>query len=315
MRASLKPPALRSGDAIRILSLASPVEEARVEVGCAELVRLGYEPKLDREQVFARDGFFAGTAESRAAALRAALAEKGTHAIFCSRGGYGTNYVVEEFAAAGGPSASTSRILLGYSDVTSLQIYLWQKFGWVSFYGPMAVHGFGGGADVADGYDSGSFHRAMTETRQGWRIDLRGEAIAEGQAEGVVLGGCLTLIETTLGTPWELDTHDAILLLEDCDMKPYQVDRALVHLKQAGKFDGVRGIVMGDFPRCEGAAGSETVSDVARRVLAALKVPIVFGAAIGHTKRAMLTLPLGVRAQLRAAASGTWLDVLEPAVV
>jgi muramoyltetrapeptide carboxypeptidase len=320
MRAPLKPPALRSGDAIRILSLASPVEEARVEAGCAELARLGYQPNVEREQVFARDGFFAGRAASRVAALRAALSDSAMRAVFCTRGGYGTNYLLEEFAAAGGAlDAFTPKILLGYSDITSLQVFLWQKFGRVSFYGPMVAHGFGGGADVADGYDSESFRRAVTETKQGWRIDLCGEALAEGQTEGetegVVLGGCLTLIQTTLATPWELDTRDTILLLEDCDMKPYQVDRALMHLKQAGKFDDVRGIVLGDFPRCEGAAGGDTVKDVARRVLGELNAPIVFGAPIGHTKRAMLTVPLGVRGRLRAAASGTWLDLLEPAVL
>jgi muramoyltetrapeptide carboxypeptidase len=133
-----------------------------------------------------------------------------------------------------------------------------------------------------------------------------------GTADGTLLGGCLTLIETALGTPWELDTHGAILVLEDRGMKPWQVDRALMHLKQAGKFRGVSGIVLGDFPECEGPEGSETVRDVVRRVLGALGFPVVWGAAIGHTARPALTLPLGVRARLRSDDAAR-LEILEPA--
>jgi muramoyltetrapeptide carboxypeptidase len=136
-----------------------------------------------------------------------------------------------------------------------------------------------------------------------------------GEAEGRLLGGCMTLVETTLGTPWELETRGAILALEDRGMKPWQVDRALMHLKQAGKFESVRGIVLGDFPECDAPlSGSPTVRDVCTRILGGLGVPVVYGAAIGHTPRPMLTLPLGVKARLRARGEGE-LEILEPAVV
>jgi muramoyltetrapeptide carboxypeptidase len=137
-------------------------------------------------------------------------------------------------------------------------------------------------------------------------------SIVTGTAEGVLLGGCLTLVETALGTPWELDTNGAILVLEDRGMKPYQVDRALMHLKQAGKFRSVTGIVFGDFPECEAPVGSESVKDVARRVLAPLNIPIFWGAPIGHTRRPMLTVPLGVRARL-SVGDRAQLEILEPA--
>ncbi|HTS13598.1 MAG TPA: LD-carboxypeptidase [Candidatus Limnocylindrales bacterium] len=326
MPSPLKPPALRPGDAIRIVSLATPVEESRLDAGCAELTRLGYAPKLDRSQVLARDGFFAGSASSRWLALKAALAEKDSAAIFCARGGYGSNYILDEFA----PSAAASprpKILLGYSDITSLQIFLWQKFRHVTFYGPMVASGFDHGPAAPKGYDRDSLMHALAEIQRGWTIDLRGEALNSGAAEGTLVGGCLTLVLATLGTPWELDTTDSILLLEDRDMKPYQVDRALMHLKQAGKLKSVRGIILGDFPGHEAPPGSETVRDVARRILLPLERggssprPIVFGAAFGHTERPMLTIPLGVRARLTAAAaapsggrSRTQLEILEPAV-
>ena len=125
----------------------------------------------------------------------------------------------------------------------------------------------------------------------------------------------MTLVEATLGTPWELDTRDSILLLEDRGMKPWQVDRALMHLKQAGKFESVRGIVLGEFPECDApAAGGATVREVCARILGAFKVPIVYGAAVGHTPRPMLTVPLGVKARLKAQGEGE-LEILEPAVL
>jgi muramoyltetrapeptide carboxypeptidase len=309
----LKPPAVRPGDSVRVLSLASPVEEARLNRGCEELGRLGFVPVMEREEVLAADGFFSGSASARLAALKQGLTEPGTRAIFCSRGGYGTTYLLDGLSVA----LATPKIVLGYSDLTSLQVFLWQKFRWVSLYGPMVASGMDKGAGVTKGYDRESLLHALNETKQGWSIDLSGESMTPGKADGVLLGGCLTLIETALGTPWELDTQGAILVLEDRAMKPWQVDRALMHLIQAGKCRGIQGILLGDFPECDAPEGSETVKDVARRILASLGVPIVWGAPVGHTMRPMLTLPLGVRARLfagEAGTSATKLEILEPAV-
>lgn len=309
MPQSLKPPPLQAGDSVRILSLASPVDAVRLQAGRDEIGKLGFRTLCDEQRVLARGDFFAGTAAERSAALKEALTETNTQGIICSRGGYGSNYLLEGLSVA----LAHPKVLVGYSDLTSLQIFLWQKFRWVTLYGPMAAAGLDKGADVAQGYDRASLMHALTETKSGWKIELDDAlAIVPGTADGTLLGGCLTLIETALGTPWELDTHGAILVLEDRGMKPWQVDRALMHLKQAGKFRGVSGVLLGDFPECEGPAGSETVQDVARRVLGTLGFPVVWGAAIGHTPQPMLTLPLGVRAKLRSEDAAR-LEILEPA--
>jgi muramoyltetrapeptide carboxypeptidase len=309
MPQTLKPEALRPADAVRILSLASPVDPPRLQRGIEEIARLGYTPKLDVERVLARGDFFAGSAPDRGAALKEALTETSTRGIFCSRGGYGSNYLLDGLSVA----LANPKVLVGYSDLTSLQIFLWQKFRWITIYGPMAAAGLDKGANVDDGYDSESLTRALTETKTGWTIPLAGtEAIMPGSADGILLGGCLTLIETALGTPWELDTHGAILLLEDRGMKPWQVDRALMHLKQAGKLRGVSGVLLGEFPECHGPAGTESVLAVARRILGTMGFPVVWGAAVGHTPQPMLTLPLGVRARLRADDTSR-LEILEPA--
>jgi muramoyltetrapeptide carboxypeptidase len=309
MPQTLKPAPVHSGALVRILSLASPVDEARLGSGIQEIERLGYKAKIDRDRALARGGFFAGPTAERGAALKEALTESDTGAIFCSRGGYGSNYLLEGLSVA----LATPKILLGYSDMTSLQIFLWQKFRWVTLYGPMVAAGLDKGADAPEGYEPDSFMRALTETKQGWPIPLPGtEAVMPGSADGTLVGGCLTLIETALGTPWELDTHGAILVLEDRGMKPWQVDRGLMHLKQSGKLRGVSGVLLGEFPECEGPEGTETVLDVARRILGTMGFPIVWGAAFGHTKRPMLTLPLGVRARLKADEASR-LEILEPA--
>lgn len=308
----IKPPALRPGDAIRILSLASPVQEDRLQAGCDELARLGYVPKLDRSSVLAHESFFAGSAAERLAAFKEASSEPDTRAVFCSRGGYGSNYLLEGLLDLPQAALTAPKIFLGSSDLTSLQIFLWQKLRWVTFYGPMVASNFDRGAGAPHGYDCPSLMSALTGTKQGWKLDLQGESLTPGGREGILLGGCLTLVEASIGTAWEFDTHGAILVLEDRAMKPYQVDRALMHLKQAAKFRGVAGIILGDFPECDPPPGGETVESVARRILGPLGIPIIWGVPIGHTSRSTLTLPLGVRAELSSVGRGM-LKILEPA--
>lgn len=310
----LKPPALRPGDGISVLSLASPVKEELLKKGCDEIARLGYAPKIDCAAALARESYFAGPAAARLNALENALADPAVRAIFCSRGGYGSNYLLDGLNTA----SASPKILLGSSDITSLQLFLWQKLHWVTFYGPMVASNFHHGAGAAHGYDRSSLLHAVTETARGWSIGLEGESLVAGSSEGVLLGGCLTLVESALGTPWELDTRGSILLLEDRGMKPYQVDRALMHLKQAGHLRGVAGIVLGDFPDCDPPDGGESVRDVVQRILTPIGVPIVWGAPIGHTSRAALTLPLGVHARLLAenrSGTSSRLEILEPACI
>jgi len=303
-----KPLPLEPGNIVRIVAPASPVEEAALRKGCEELERLGYEARWD-PRVLARQGYFAGGAEERLAKLTLALEENASRAVICARGGYGSGYLLERLETR---RLKSPKALVGYSDITLLQLFLWCKKRWVSFYGPMAASGFDKGADVAGGYDSESFRQALTQTSHGWKVDLRGETLFFGQAEGTLMGGCLTLVEATLGTPWEIHTSGSILLLEDRGMKPYQVDRALIHLRQAEKFKGVRGMILGEFPECEVPPGNATVRDVFERIVEPLKIPVVWGAPVGHTPRAMLTIPLGVKARLVAHASGR-LEMLEAA--
>lgn len=304
-----KPKALAKGSRVSVFAPASPAEPQKMAAGIAELARLGFRATGSNARL--NDAYFASSAKERVEEFVGLLSAKTSDALMGLRGGYGSNYMLDGLVRK---KLGRQKCIIGYSDLTSLQIFLWQKLKWVTFYGPMAAAGFDAGAGKPNGYDEDSFWSALSKTDAGWKIPLKGESLGGGVSEGRLVGGCMTLLQTTLGTPWELNTQGAILVLEDRAMKPWQVDRSLMHLKQAGKLEAVRGLLLGEFPECEPpVAGSPTVRDVCERILKPIKVPIVFGAPIGHTPRPMLTLPLGVKARLVSKGEGV-LEILEPAV-
>src|SRR5713226_7426928 len=219
-----KPKALRAGARLGVFAPASPADEVKTKAGLAELARLGFgvEPTVRNSG----DGYFASSAKERRAEFLRMLAEPRVDALIGLRGGYGSNYLLDEQLVE---KLEQPKCVVGFSDLSSLQIFLWQRRGWVTFYGPMVAAGFDAGAGAPGGYDEASLLNAVRKTDGGWVIALRGESLVGGDAQGRVLGGAMTMVEATLGTPWELDTRDAILVLEDRAMKPYQVDRVLMH--------------------------------------------------------------------------------------
>jgi muramoyltetrapeptide carboxypeptidase len=305
-----KPKALAAGSRLGVFAPASPAAAVDMIAGLTELKRLGFQVVANQDSK--AEGYFAGSSLERVNGFQSAVHSDQVDGLVALRGGYGSNHLLDYPLEKSLPSP---KCVMGFSDITSLQIYLWQRCRWVTFYGPMVAAGLNSGAGVRKGYDEDSFVQAIGKTDSGWKLRLRGEPMLTGKATGRVLGGCMTLLEATIGTPWELDTKDSILIMEDRAMKPYQVDRVLMHLKQAGKLEGVRGIVLGDFPESEPAvAGAPTVKEVCARILRPLGVPIVFGAPVGHTVRPMLTIPLGIKARLDADGEGA-LEFLESAVV
>jgi|SRR5580765_7612821 muramoyltetrapeptide carboxypeptidase len=305
-----KPKALRTGSRFAPFAPASPSHAEPIEVGRLELSRLGF--AVTDQLALTPEAYFAGSTKQRQHEFLSALQSSDNDALIATRGGYGSVYLLDENFPATLPPIKP---VVGFSDLTTLQIYLWQKHRWVSFYGPMLAAGLNYGVGEPHGYDESSFRTAITESNSGWTLPLQGESLVKGSAEGILLGGAITLLEGTLGTPWEAETDGAILLLEDRGMRPYQIDRVLMHLKLAGKLSKVRAIVAGDFPECEPSlAGSPSVRDVCVRILGPLGIPTIFGAPVGHTARPMLTVPLGVRARLTAEGQGT-LEILEPAVI
>ena len=305
-----KPRALGAGSRLGIFAPASPANSVEMIGGLAELKRQGFQVVSNQDSK--AEGYFAGPPLERMNSFVAGINSEEVDGLVALRGGYGSNYLLDFELEK---NLGRQKSIIGFSDLTTLQIYLWEQCSWVTFYGPMVAAGLSGGAGAPNGYDENSFLQAIGKTEAGWKLRLKGEPVLAGQSTGRVLGGCMTLVEATIGTPWELDTKHSILILEDRAMKPYQVDRVLMHLKHAGKFKEVRGIVLGEFPEsAPKVQGAPTVKEVCARILRPLGVPIVYGAPVGHTARPMLTIPLGIQARLDAEGEGT-LEFLEPAVV
>jgi len=305
-----KPKALRKGSRLGIVSPSSPADAAAVSAGIAELRRLGFQ--IDEPAPMEPQGYFAGSHNERLQQFCKTVQDKRVDGVIATRGGYGANYLIDSRLST---RLQGPKCIVGFSDLNIIQLLMAEVRGWAGFYGPMVATGFNHGADRPSGYDLVSFFQAVSETKSKWKIPLRGQALASGSASGRLIGGCLTMLQTTLGTGFEPNSSGAILVLEDRAMKPYQVDRALRHLYQAGVFAKVAGVVLGDFPDCDPPfSGSQIVPEICAEILGPLDIPIVYGAPIGHTKRPMLTIPLGVRAKLQAKGEGT-LEILEPAVV
>src|SRR5216684_1604296 len=290
-----KPLALVPGSTIAVVAPASSAKEERIQRGCETLESLDYRVKRYTSKSNPM-GYFSAPLAERRKHLQDALERPESRAVLCSRGGYGSTEILEKLVTA---RLKQAKIFCAFSDLTSVHIFLWEKLHWVTFYGPLVAGGFDAGANATGGYDPDTFMCAMTATNSGWSTPLRGETLSRGTSAGTLLGGCITLLETSIGTAWELDARGSILLLEDRGLKPYQLDRMLLHLKQAGKFKGVKGIVLGEFPESEPPEGSAvTIGEVCKRILGPLRIPIVYGAPVGHTLRPMLTLPLGVSVRL-----------------
>lgn len=302
----IKPRSLHSGDAVGILAPASPIKRDLLQAGCAAIEQLGFRPVFN-QSIYAEDLYFAGSHAERARVLQSMFADPEIKAIICARGGYGTNHLLPLLDLS--VVKANPKIFVGYSDVTTLLTYFKDATGLVTFHGPMVSKDFAN----KRGVDLESFF-AIT-SRATCSFDVSGTSVLrEGEAEGTLYGGCLSLLVASLGTPYEIRADDTLLYIEDIAAKPYQIDRMLMQLKYAGKLDGVSGIIFGEMLDCIQPSGqSYSLREVLLRTLEDLKVPIIFGFRSGHVSRGNITLPFGVRARLRADSTGISLETLEPA--
>jgi len=228
-------------------------------------------------------------------------------AIVCARGGYGANYLVDKIDIA--MIRAHPKIFVGYSDITTLLTLLLDEASLVVFHGPMAAKDFA----ISDGVDAPSWQGALGGSPS-WSADTGGvRSLVTGAAQGLFYGGCLPMLVATLGTRHEIHTEGTILFLEDVGSKPYQIDRMLMQLHQAGKLARVLGIVFGEMNDCvQHPQQGYTLEEVVLRIVGNLGIPVAFGLRSGHVARANITLPLGVPASLVVSDSQTELRFLEP---
>jgi muramoyltetrapeptide carboxypeptidase len=305
-----KPLALQPGDTVGIIAPASNVKREMLDAGCRALQKLGYKT-FYFDSILEQELYFAGSVERRTRELEDMFVRDDIRAILCARGGYGTNYLLPEIDLE--KIKSHPKIFVGYSDVTSLLTHFGDAAGLVTFHGPMVTKDFAreGGVDFA------SWESALTGPSE-WQIDLPPgsgvESLVDGSAEGTLYGGCLSMLSASLGTPYEIRTAGTILFLEDVATKPYQIDRMLMQMKLAGKFNEVRGIVFGEMLDCEQNAGQGyTLQEVALRIVGDLGVPVAYGLRSGHVSGRNITLPIGVWAALHVSSRQVSLRMLEPA--
>jgi len=295
--------------------VVAPAASAKLEIaerGLERLRALGFLPRLAHHALEKGPLYFAGTEAQRLQDLHRGFADKDTSVVACLRGGYGSNYLLDGLDLE--LIRKHPKPFFAYSDLTGIQLHLLDRLGLPAFHGPMVAADF----SSEKGVHLPSFRAALAGDpysvgpAEGLRI-LRSGRISS-PVRGILYGGCLSILVSLLGTPYEPRTEGKLLFLEDTGAKPYQIDRMLWQLRQTGKLEGVRGIVFGEMLDCSSPGASPTLLDeVILRVFEDFDGPIAIGLRSGHVSHGNVTLTLGVEAELRITDEAE-LRLLQPAV-
>ncbi len=296
----IKPKPLKHGDTIGVIAPASPCyEQDRIELGIRTLEEMGFRVKLGRS-CLSRYGYLAGKDDIRAYDINTMFEDKDVHGIICLRGGYGTPKILDKIDYD--LIRNNPKVYVGYSDITATHIAINQLSGLVTFHGPMVT------IEMAEDFDDFS-RKSLLDFIMGKEnpkslSNPNGEKIGcfyGGRCEGKLIGGNLTLICATLGTAYEIDTRGKILFLEDTKEEPYSIDRMLIQLNLAGKFEDCEGIILGDFNECiaEHPNKSLTLEQVFEDIIRTLKKPTIYNFMAGHCKP-QITLPMGRKVSMNA---------------
>ncbi len=255
---------------------------------------MGYEPVLFPHALSRGPLYYAGTVAERVDDLHAAFADTSIDGIVCTRGGWGSAELLPYLDAA--LIKANPKVFVGYSDHTSLHIWMRKFAGLVTFHGPMVAADFSRG----DGADVASWAAVVGASGGAWSVGAAEglRVLKPGVAEGVFDGGCLSIFVEAVGTPYAPEVSEGILFLEDIGTKPYQWDRQLLHLRYAGQLDGVKGIVLGDMTQCVPAEDQELLERAILHALRDFAGPVGIGLRSGHVGAGNVTLPLGAQARL-----------------
>lgn len=298
-----RPPHLRPGDHIAVVATSGPIEPERLTAGCAILrswgLRVTVAPHvLDTHPAL---GYLAGTDADRAADLQSAWLDPTVDAVICARGGYGVHRMVDllDWTAM---RAAAPKPFIGFSDVSSLHEAFARHLGLVTFYGPLAA----GASFISDGPTAEHLRRTLFDPAATTVLtSATAGPLVPGRAHGVTAGGCVHVLAAERGTPAARPSYEgSILVLEDVNEHPYQLDRLLTQFRRSGALDGVAGIALGSW---EGCGRPERVREVMLDRLGGLGIPVLWELGFGHCP-STLTVPLGVPALLDADAGTLTLD-------
>jgi muramoyltetrapeptide carboxypeptidase len=290
-----KPRPLQPGDQIAVVAPASSFAQEQLQAGVEELRSLGFVPVYDERSLFERRPYTAGSSAVRAAALRDAWLNPDIAAIVAARGGYGSVHLLplldaNEFSAIVKP-------FIAYSDNTSILSWLTLTCGMVTFHGPMIDRRLARGPA---GYDRDTFLRCLTRPAPVGVITSPGiEVLRHGEANGMLIGGTMTQLAASLGTPFAFDPpQECVLFLDEVAERPYRIDRLLTQLKLAGILDRAGALVFNELPRCDEPGGSLAAREVVVELTEDFNGPVLFGLPSGHSDGATLTIPFGLRARI-----------------
>ncbi len=295
----IKPKTLSLGDTIGVVAPSGPSCLANVEKGIVVLEDMGFKVKIGMS-CYSKYGYLAGKDELRAGDINSMFADDDIDGIICLRGGYGTPRILEKIDYDN--IRKNPKVYVGYSDITAIHIAINQISGLVTFHGPMIT------SDIIHNFQGFSKESLLnTITNNGVIGDVKNpneeniQCFYRGKAEGRIIGGNLALICSTLGTPYEIDTRNKLLFLEDIGEEPYRVDRMLTQLRLAGKLQEVSGIILGDWNNCvpENPEKSLTLMEVFEDIILPLKKPTIANVKAGHCSP-MITLPFGINAFMDA---------------
>jgi len=294
-----KPRGLVPGDRIAVVAPASPFDRSEFDAGVAELRRLGFAPVFD-DSVFARKRFVAGDPQMRAAAIRSAWRDPSIAGLIGVRGGYGSAQLLPLLDAD--EMREHCKAFVGYSDLTALLTFFTTTLGMVAFHGPMLAGRLGRGPGA--GYDAQSFVAALCRREPMGELTAPSiDTVRPGEAAGPLLGGTMTQLLASFGTPWAFDPPQRyVLFLEEVGERPYRLDRMVTQFSQAGLLAQASAVVIGELPRCDEPSGDPTARDVMTDLFADFPGPVIVGFPSGHTAGPAMTLPLGVQVRVVAPA-------------
>lgn len=299
----IKPPRLKKGDTIGLISPGSDIKEKELSESITNLEKLGFKVKPGKN-VLAKYGYLGGTDKERSDDINEMFADKEVNGIVCTRGGYGCgrllpylNYdLIKE----------NPKVLIGYSDITSLLYGIFAKTGLVCFHGPVGISTY-------NDYSTSCFVDTLMNKNDYLALFNAAETnndkayntvtIKDGIGRGRLVGGNLSLVVSVMGTPYDIDLKDKILFLEEIGEEPYRIDRMLTQLLISGNLEKAKGIALGVFNNCDikkdnpEFSNSLSLIDVLKDRLSSLNIPIVYGMSFGHITNKM-TLPFGVEAEL-----------------
>ncbi len=305
----LKPPALPEKPVVAVVAPASSAQQERIDAGADSLRARGWQLRFGAHARAKHAPYFSAPARERLADLHAAFADPEIDAIQCTRGGYGSNYLLAGLDLD--LIRAKPKPLFGYSDMTALQTWLLDRTGLVSFHAPLLA----GDWSREDGVDEASFRAVLSGETYTYGAPEGLRVLRPGTVQGTLYGGCLSILTASLGTPYAPATEGKLLFLEDVGARPYQIDRMLRQLVLAGKLRDVSGIVFGEMLDCHSPGAPSGLLEAAiLHALGDFAGPVAIGLRSGHVSRANVTLPFGIEARLEAEPAQATLTLLEPAV-